>query len=55
MERREQIRIISEIDQLKVKANNHFLMKKYYEAIKTSEIILNLAKKAELLSILKDL
>jgi hypothetical protein len=48
----ERIQIISEIDQLKVVANNHYLMKKYYEAIKVSELILELAKKANLASII---
>ena len=50
----EKIQIISEIDQLKVVANNHYLMKKYYEAIKVSELILELAKKANLPSIIKE-
>ena len=50
----EKIQIISEIDQLKVVANNHFIMKKYYEAIKVSELILKLARKANLVSIIKE-
>ena len=50
----EKIQIISEIDQLKVVANNHLLMKKYYEAIKVSELILGLARKANLTSIIKE-
>lgn len=48
------IQVISEIDHLKVVANNHFLMKKYYEAIKVSERILELARKADLPSIIKE-
>ncbi len=50
----EKIQVISEIDQLKVVANNHYLMKKYYEAIKVSELILELAKKANLASIIEE-
>ena len=50
----EKIQIISEIDQLKVVANNHLLMKKYYEAIKVSELILGLARKANLTSIINE-
>ena len=49
-----QIRIISEIDQLKVIANNHYLMKKYYEAIKISEEIIELAQNGEMQSIVKE-
>ena len=48
------IQIISEIDHLKVVVNNHVLMKKYYEAIKVSEAILELAKKANLSSIITE-
>lgn len=48
------IRIISEIDQLKVIANNHYLMKKYYEAIKVSEEIINLAREGDMTSIIKE-
>ncbi|MHA1197349.1 MAG: hypothetical protein ACTSRH_16965, partial [Promethearchaeota archaeon] len=50
----EQIKIISEIDQLKVIANNHYLMKKYVEAIKISNKIIDLATKAGLNSIIKE-
>lgn len=51
---KEQIQIISEIDQLKVTANNHYLMKKYYEAIKVSEEIIELAKNGNMQSIIKE-
>ena len=51
---RAQIRIISEIDQLKVIANNHYLMRKYYEAIKISEEIIDLAQKGDLKSIITE-
>ncbi|MCJ7647105.1 MAG: hypothetical protein MUP85_00685, partial [Candidatus Lokiarchaeota archaeon] len=51
---RKQIRIISEIDQLKVIANNHYLMKKYYEAIKISEEIIDLAQKGDMKSIITE-
>lgn len=46
--------IISEIDELKVITNNHYLMGKYDEAIKTAEEIIELAKKAELNSIVRE-
>ncbi len=49
-----QIRIISEIDQLKVIANNHYLMKKFYEAIKISEEIIELAQKGDMSSIITE-
>ena len=49
-----QIRIISEIDQLKVIANNHYLMKKFYEAIKVSEEIIELAQKGDMSSIITE-
>lgn len=51
---RAQIRIISEIDQLKVIANNHYLMRKYYEAIKISEEIIELAQKGDMKSIITE-
>lgn len=50
----DKIKIISEIDQLKVIANNHFLMKKYNEAIRVSEKIIQLAKAFDLKSIVKE-
>ncbi|MFX0057485.1 MAG: hypothetical protein ACFE85_08255 [Candidatus Hodarchaeota archaeon] len=48
------IRIISEIDQLKVIVNNHFLMKRYNEALRVSERIIELAKSVELKSMVKE-
>jgi len=51
---RARIKIISEIDQLKVIANNHYLMRKYYEAIKISEEIIELAQKGEMKCIIAE-
>jgi len=48
------IKIISEIDQLKVIANNHYLMKRYNEAVRIAERIIELAKSAELKSMIKE-
>ncbi|MFW9771503.1 MAG: hypothetical protein ACFFFB_12785 [Candidatus Heimdallarchaeota archaeon] len=53
LDEKEKIIIISEIDELKVIANNHYLMGKYDDAIKTTEEIIELAKKAELSSIIR--
>ncbi|MFX0180015.1 MAG: hypothetical protein ACFE78_07475 [Candidatus Hodarchaeota archaeon] len=53
-DRKKKIIIISEIDELKVIANNHYLMGKYDNAIKTAKEIINLAKKVELNSIIKE-
>jgi len=44
----EKIKIISEIDQLEVIANNQFLMKKYTEAIRICEKIIRLISKDEI-------
>ncbi|MFW9938102.1 MAG: hypothetical protein ACFFD5_10670 [Candidatus Thorarchaeota archaeon] len=48
------IKIISEIDQLKVIANNHYLMKRYNEAIRVAEKIIELAKSVDLKFIIKE-
>jgi len=53
-ERKKKIIIISEIDELKVIANNHYLMGKYDDAIKTAKEIIDLAKKVELNSIVRE-
>jgi len=53
-EQKKKIIIISEIDELKVIANNHYLMGKYDEAIKTAEEIIELAKKADLNTIIRE-
>jgi len=50
----EKIKIISEIDQLEVIANNQFLMKKYTEAIRICEKIIRLAQSVDLKSIIKE-
>lgn len=54
LDERKKIALISEIDELKVIANNHYLMGKYDDAIKTAEDIMELAKQAELNSIVKE-
>jgi len=48
------IKIISEIDQLEVIANNQYLMKKYTEAIRICEKIIKLAQSVDLQSIIKE-
>jgi len=53
-DRKKKIFIISEIDELKVIANNHYLMGKYDDAIKTAKEIINHAKKVELNSIIRE-
>lgn len=53
-DKKRKIVIISEIDELKVIANNHYLMGKYDDAIKTAKKIINHAKKVELNSIIRE-
>lgn len=53
-DRKKKIIIISEIDELKVIANNHYIMGKHDDAIKTAKEIINLAKKVELNSIIRE-
>lgn len=48
------IRIISEIDRLKVVANNHYLMKRYHKALKIAGEIIELAKSVDLKSLIKE-
>ncbi|MFX1496755.1 MAG: hypothetical protein ACFFBH_04440 [Promethearchaeota archaeon] len=54
LDERKKIVIISEIDELKVIAHNHYLMGKYDDAIKTAKDIIELARQAELNSIVKE-
>ena len=53
-ERKKKIIAISEIDELKVIANNHYLMGKYDDAIKTAKEIIAHAKKVEMNSIIRE-
>ncbi len=46
--------IFSEIDELKVIANNHYLMGKFDEAIKVTEKIIDIAEKAKLYSVARE-
>ncbi|MFW9930956.1 MAG: hypothetical protein ACFFD1_16325 [Candidatus Thorarchaeota archaeon] len=52
--KREKLTIISEMDELKVIANNHLLMKRYPEAIKAAEKIINLALEVKMDSIIRE-
>jgi len=50
----EKLVILSEIDELKVIANNHYLMGKFNEAIKVTEKIIEITEKAKLYSIARE-
>lgn len=50
----EKLLILSEIDELKVIANNHYLMRKFNEAIKVTEKIIEITEKAKLYSIARE-
>ena len=51
---KDKLTIISEMDELKVIANNHLLMKRYSEAIKAAEKIINLALEVKMNSIIRE-
>ncbi len=51
---KKKIEVLSKIDELKVIANNHYLMGKYDEAIKTAEEIMDIAEEAKLYSIVRE-
>ena len=46
--------VLSEIDELKVIANNHYLMGKFNDAIKVTEKIIEIAERAKLYSIVRE-
>ncbi len=46
--------VLSEIDELKVIANNHYLMGKFNDAIKVTERIIEIAETAKLYSIVRE-
>ncbi len=52
--KKDKLTIISEMDELKVIANNHLIMKKYSEAIKAAEKIINLALDVKMDSIIRE-
>ncbi len=51
---KKKIEVLSKIDELKVIANNHYLMGKYDEAIKTAEEIMDIAEEAKLYSVVRE-
>jgi hypothetical protein len=52
--KKDKLTIISEMDELKVIANNHMLMKRYSEAIEAAERIINLALEVKMESIIRE-
>ena len=53
-DRKKKIDFLSKIDELKVIANNHYLMGKYDEAIKITEKIMDIAEEAKLYSVVRE-
>jgi len=51
---KKKIEVLSKIDELKVIANNHYLMGKYDEAIKVAEKIMDIAEGAKLYSVVRE-
>jgi len=51
---KKKIDVLSKIDELKVIANNHYLMGKYDEAIKVAEQIMEIAEEAKLYSVVRE-
>ncbi len=51
---KKKIEVLSKIDELKVIANNHYLMGKYDEAIRTAEEIMDIAEEAKLYSVVRE-
>ena len=51
---KKKIVVLSKIDELKVIANNHYLMGKFDEAIKIAEEIMDIAEEAKLYSIVRE-
>ena len=52
--KKDKLTLISEMDELKVIANNHLIMKKYPEAIKAAEKIINLALEVKMNSVIRE-
>ena len=51
---KKKLEVLSKIDELKVIANNHFLMGKFDEAIKIAEEIMDIAEQARLYSVVRE-
>ncbi|MFX0076101.1 MAG: hypothetical protein ACFE96_11700 [Candidatus Hermodarchaeota archaeon] len=51
---KKKIEVLSKIDELRVLANNHYLMGKYDEAIKVTEKIMDIAERAKLYSVVRE-
>ena len=51
---KKKLEVLSKIDELKVIANNHYLMRKFDEAIKIAEEIMDIAEQAELYSVVRE-
>jgi len=51
---KKKIEVLSKIDELKVIANNHYLMGKYDEAIEVAEKIMDIAEEAKLYSVVRE-
>ncbi len=51
---KKKIDVLSKIDELKVIANNHYLMGKYDEAIEVAEEIMDIAEEAKLYSVVRE-
>ncbi|MHA1461182.1 MAG: hypothetical protein ACTSO8_06840, partial [Promethearchaeota archaeon] len=51
---KKKIEVLSKIDDLKVIANNHYLMRKYDEAIEVAEEIMDIAEEAKLYSVVRE-
>lgn len=51
---KKKLEVLSKIDELKVIANNHYLMGKFDEAIKIAEAIMDIAEKARLYSVVRE-
>ncbi|MFX0049156.1 MAG: hypothetical protein ACFE8G_13500 [Candidatus Hermodarchaeota archaeon] len=54
LDNKKKIELLSKIDELKVIANNHYLMGKYDEAIKVTEKIMDIAEEAKLYSVVRE-
>ena len=51
---KKKIEVLSKIDELKVIANNHYLIGNYDEAIKVAENIMDIAEEAKLYSVVRE-
>jgi len=51
---KKKIEVLSKIDELKVIANNHYLMDNFDEAIKVAESIMDIAEEAKLYSVVRE-